>query len=116
MPKRKTRPESNSASKRPPSNCIIHIKTSNVSNFFRLSDHEDPQERLQKICKIQVKRLKKPLGSSRRMQDMCKQTPPEFGDNDGYHRGCYQQFTIDISRLKATSKHRKKQTNRMPRG
>ena len=38
---------------------------------------------------------------------MCEQIPPEFGDNYGYHRGCYQRFTMNISRLKVTSKPRK---------
>ena len=107
MPKTKTRPESNGASKRPPSNCIIHVKTSNLSDFVRLSDLEDPQKRLQKICEIRDKRLKEPLGSSRRIQDVCEQIPPELGDNDGYHRSCYQRFTINISRLKVSSKPRK---------
>ena len=49
------------------------------------------------------------------MQDVCERIPPEFGDNDGYHRGCYQRFTMNISRLKVTSKPRKKQKERMAR-
>ena len=115
MPKRKTKPESNGASKRFPSNCIIHVKISNFSDFVCLSDLENPQKRFQKICKIRDKRLKEPLGSSRRIQDVCEQIPPEFGDNNGYHRSCYQRFTMNIIRLKITSKPRKKQKERMPR-
>ena len=41
------------------------------------------------------------------MQDVCEQIPLEFGDNDGYLRGCYQRFTINISCLKVTSMPRK---------
>ena len=107
MPKRKIRPESNGAGKRPPSNCIIHVKTSNLCDFVRLSDLEDPQKKFKKICKTRDKRLKEPLGSSRRMQVVCEQIPPEFDDDDVYHRGCYQRFTMNISRLKVTSKPRK---------
>ena len=49
------------------------------------------------------------------MQDVCEQIPLEFGDNDGYLKGCYQRFTINISCLKVTSMPRKKQKERMPR-
>ena len=104
MPNQKTRPESNGASKRPPSDCIIHIKTSNPSDFAPLSDLGDPQKRFQKFCKIQDKRLKEPLGSARRMQDVCEQILAELGDND-----VYQQFLMK-SHLKGTSKPRKTKT------
>ena len=49
------------------------------------------------------------------MQDVCEQIPLEFGDNDGYLRGCYQRLTINISCLKVTSMPRKKQKERMPK-
>ena len=49
------------------------------------------------------------------MQDVCEQIPLEFDDNDGYLRGCYQRFTININCLKVTSMPRKKQKERMPR-
>ena len=91
------------------------MKASNLSDFVCLSDLENPQKRFRKICKIRDKRLKEPLCSSRRMQDVCEQIPPEFGNNDGYHRGCSQRFTMNISRLKVISKPRKKQKERLPR-
>ena len=61
MPKKKTRPESNGASKRSPSNCIIHVKTSKMFDFVCLSDLEDAQERCQKIYEMWDKCLKEPL-------------------------------------------------------
>ena len=46
---------------------------------------------------------------------MPEQIRPGFGDNDGYHCGCYQRFTMNISRLKAASKPSKNQKQRLPR-
>ena len=46
------------------------------------------------------------------MQDVCEQIPPEFGDNDDYHKGCYQRFMMNISRLKANKKQKEKMLGR----
>ena len=86
-----------------------------MSDFKRLADLKDPQEKFQKIFKIRNNGLKEPLDSNRRMQDVCEQIAPEFSENDGYYRGWYQRFTKNISRLKTTSKPVKKQKQWMPR-
>ena len=83
------------------------VKTSNLSELVRLSNIRNLKKDF-KSCKIWDNRLKELLGSFRRMQDVCEHFSPEFGNNDGYYRGCYQRFTMNISRLKATSKPRKK--------
>ena len=49
------------------------------------------------IC---VQRLAHPAGSSHRMQLACEQIPLNFTDKDGYHRDCYQRFTMNLNRLK----------------
>ena len=45
MTKKKTWPKRNCAHKRPPSKCIIHVKTFNLSDFVRLPELKNPQKR-----------------------------------------------------------------------
>lgn len=37
------------------------------------------------------------------MADICHGIPDQFQENQGYHRGCYQRFTMNLYRLQSSS-------------
>ena len=97
--------------------CIIHRDNSNMASFIHLNDLENPGERFRYICEIRRKRLSQPIGSAERMEAMCDQIPEEFGEIHGYHRDCYQRFTMNLNRLKqsATGKsNERRKSTRIP--
>ena len=81
--------------------CIIHTPGSNEKLFCRLSNCDEPQERLKKLQDIGKKRQEQPLDSPYRLEQACGCLPgdlnlkPEYG----YHRHCYQKFTKNLDRL-----------------
>ena len=79
--------------------CIIHMQNSNMKSFIYLSELENSMERFCNICDIRNRRLQQPITSSQRMQEICDQIPSNFSNIDGYHRDCYQRFTMNLSRL-----------------
>ena len=64
------------------------------------AESDKAEERFQKIFEIRVQRRAQPAGSSYRMQLVCEQIPLNCTDKDGYHRDCYQWFTMNLNRLK----------------
>ena len=51
---------------------------------------------------IRDRRFAEPPGSSYRMTDICQGIPDEIQENEGYHRGCNQRFTLNLHRLTAS--------------
>jgi len=83
-----------------PGNCILHMDASNMSSFVYLSEVEDLEGRFRSIINIRDQRLSQPLSSPNRMETICEKIPEDFGEYDGYHRDCYQNFTMNLNRLK----------------
>ena len=81
--------------------CVIHCVDSSSENFIHLTE-----ERLVKLQEIAKKRLLEPASSSKRMSDVCSQVPEVMLRHHGYHRDCYQRFTMNLSRLAATASSR----------
>ena len=81
-------------------NCMLHMNDSKITQFTYFSELDKAEETFQKILDIRVQCLAQPAESSYRMQLVCEQIPLTFIDKDGYHRDCYQRFTMNLNRLK----------------
>ena len=74
--------------------CVIHFTDSTSENFTYLT--QDRLGKLQEICR---KRLSEKVTSRYRMPDVCAQVPDTLSSRHGYHRDCYQRFTMNLNRL-----------------
>ena len=83
--------------------CVVHFKDCNSKVFTYLSDTKDPDQRLKKLQEICDKRLAEPPGSVHRMTETCALIPSELNECHGYHRTCYQRFTMNLNRLQSPS-------------
>ena len=94
-------------------NCIIHNDESKAENFIYLKESS-----FQKICEIKKMRLSLPIGSKQRMEKECVQIPAHIGSDNGYHRDCYQRFTMNLKRIQLVDKKGKEvsYTDCSPRG
>eukprot|EP00794_Sanderia_malayensis_P002103 gene2103-2388_t len=91
--------------------CIIHNEDSKAENFVYLKGSS-----FQKICDIRDKRLSLPKGSKQRMEKECAQIPADIGSDTGYHRDCYQKFTMNLKRFEVVENEEKSRTKRASRG
>ena len=91
--------------------CIIHNEDSKAENFVYLKESS-----FQKICDIRDKRLSLPIGSKQRMEKECAQIPADISSGTGYHRDCYQKFTMNLKRLQVVENEEKSRTKRASRG
>ena len=87
--------------KRKREQCVIHLGGIKHGSFTRFSDLKNPNDRLALLKSIRDRRLAEPLNSPYRMTDICQGIPDEIMENQGYHRGCYQRFTLNLQRLTA---------------
>jgi len=98
--------------------CIIHRTDSNLENFIYLHELDNPEDRFGYICDVRNRRLEQPIGSANRMQTVCDQVPSKFDGNHGYHKDCYQRFTMNLNRLKTAaqtvSSHERRKSTRSP--
>lgn len=88
--------------KRKREHCVIHMSGIKHGSFTYFSDLTNPNDRLALLKNIRDRRLAEPPGSSYRMTDICQGIPDEIQENEGYHRGCYQRFTLNLHRLTAS--------------
>jgi len=105
--KRRKRDDSTEGNQTGPSKtevCVIHFKASKCDTFTYLSQTKDPNNRIQHLHNIRVQRLQEPPGSASRMEEACDLIPSSYQANDGYHRDCYQRFTMNLNRLSRPSK------------
>ena len=90
---------------RPEQCCILHSsQLSNFGNFTKLRlSKPSPAEKLSVLHRIRDRRLKENVDSPLRMQRVCDLIPHSVNgldlDNTGWHRGCYQRFTMNLDRL-----------------
>ena len=75
--------------------CIIHFKEVKDAQFTDIS-----VERLEKLKEISKTRLKLPEGSNLRYTEVCCNIPENISPGDGYHRKCYNKFTVNLHRIK----------------
>ena len=66
--------------------------------FTACLDIQDPRDRQSKLNAIEERRMAEE-NPSLRMEEACKLIPQELQQLQGYHRGCYQKFTKNLSRL-----------------
>ena len=69
--------------------------------FQPLSETRDPEACLRKLKDIRTRRMSQPANSAYRMETSCARIPHELDKNFeyGYHRECYQRFTMNLHRL-----------------
>ena len=86
---------------------LIHVDgiQHNEFEFTALSNvNGSANEKLGHLLNIREKRLNEPHDSPYRMEDVCSKIPDTLTDVNleevGYHRGCYQNFTRNLDRLK----------------
>ena len=91
--------------------CIIHNEDSKAENFVHLKESS-----FQKICDIRDKRLSLPIGSNQRMEKECAPIPADISSDTGYHRDCYQKFTMNLKRLQVVENEETTCTKRTSRG
>ena len=83
--------------------CIIHIEGIVPGKFIYIKDLPDPKDKFQKLCTIRDKRLLAPSSSKQRMESSCESIPNALEDHHGYHRACYQRFTMNLDRIGSSS-------------
>ena len=91
--------------KRPPVICMLHVIGIQHGEFTSMKNIKgSPSDMLNKLHGIRDRRLLESHDSPNRMTDICKGIPENLDGKDlgsiGYHRGCYQNFTNNLSRLK----------------
>jgi len=91
--------------KRPPVTCILHVIGIQHGDFTPLSKVKgSATDKLTHLHSIRDRRLLEPYDSPHRMEDVCISIPESLAGADleaiGYHRGCYQNFTKNLDRLK----------------
>lgn len=79
--------------------CIIHFEELNEDNFTFLENVKEREDKIEHIREIAKKRLKEPIGSTRRFQNVCDQIPTIILESHGYHRDCYRKFSSHLERL-----------------
>ena len=79
--------------------CIVHIPGLQYGQVIPLGSED--ANKLAKLKDVRDRRLAQPAGSVHRMTDTCKLIPETLGEKHGFHRVCYQRFTMNLDRLKA---------------
>lgn len=83
--------------------CVIHFSQSKCEQFVFLAKCKGPENRLNKLQEIRDQRRCEPIDSRHRMEESCSLVPEELLPEHGYHRDCYQRFTMNLGRLKAAA-------------
>ena len=79
--------------------CVIHIQGLKCGQLQLFMNLKDRDKTLNKIKEVRSQRLCQPFGSIHRMQQVCDLIPETYTDSDGYHRECYERFTMNLKRL-----------------
>ena len=96
--------------------CIVHVPGLQYGPLLQLSANEDGYQKLDKLKEIRDKRLAQHAGSVHQMKDTCNLIPDVIKEHHhGYHRVCYQRFTMNINRLATHSDSREPSRSRPSR-
>ena len=81
--------------------CIIHFEDcKHEEKFNYLHGCQNAEERFSTIHDIRRRRSEEPANSAQRMDSVCQLIPNKMQPDHGYHRECYQRFTMNLGRLK----------------
>ena len=85
--------------------CILHSSNVQHGEFISLQNIRScPKEKLKFLHEIRLQRINQPPDSPARLENVCSLIPLNLDELDlkttGYHRGCYQNFTNHLDRLK----------------
>ena len=80
--------------------CILHV--TGIQHLVFISFSGSVIVKLAQLHGIRNRRLLMPYDSHYRMEDVCNRIPESLADADldsiGYHRSCYQNFTLNLDR------------------
>ena len=83
--------------------CIAYFNDcKHEEKFIYLHEIQRPEERFDKIHEIKRRRLAESAASVHRMDRVCQLVPNNMKPEHGYHRECYQRFTMNLGQLKAS--------------
>ena len=68
--------------------------------FNYLHECQNAKENFSKIHDFRRRRSEEPASSAQRMDSVCQLIPNEMQPEHGYHRECYQRFTMNLGKLK----------------
>ena len=86
--------------------CILHASGIQHNEFTSFNNVKGSAgEKLAYLLDIRKRRLNEPHDSPYRMEDICRLIPESLANVNikevGYHRGCYQNFTKNLDRLRS---------------
>ena len=79
--------------------CVVHIEGLKHGPLQLFINKNDGHKTLEKLKEVRSLRQRQPVGSKHRMQEVCDLIPERYTDYDGFHRECYQRFTMNLKRL-----------------
>jgi len=79
--------------------CVVHIEGLKYGPLQLFINKKDGEKTLQKLKEVRSLRQCQPVGSKYRMHEACDRIPESYTDYDGFHRECYQRFTMNLNRL-----------------
>ena len=81
--------------------CIIHVAKLKCGPV-KLFNQNEPGDvsKYDRLHEIRHTRLAEAPDSPYRMEEVCNQLPDKLESHHGYHRECYQRFTMNLNRLK----------------
>lgn len=97
--KRKQSKENYPSHKKTRKVCVIHFEGSDCKQFTYLSKCKKPDNTLNKLVDIANIRMDMPNDSASRMENTCTNLFGKVTEESGYHRDCYQRFTMNLPRL-----------------
>lgn len=84
---------------KPKSICSVHVPGLVYGPFMQLWTTADYDARLARMKEIHDKRSTEPLESAQRVTATCELIPDTSTEGDGYHRECYQRFSMNLKGL-----------------
>lgn len=88
--------------------CFLHVEGIQHGDFTPLNKVRGlPDDKINQLNDIKKRRLAMPLGSPYRLEEICRRIPDNLNgidiESNGFHRGCYQNFTKNLDRLQTYS-------------
>jgi len=102
-PKRRKKDSHGISETRTEPECIVHIPGLKYGPVVLMATAKDSTARLARLKEIRDMRLAQPHGSVQRMTSTCDLIPNSLTEAHGYHRECYQRFTMNLNRLSTPS-------------
>ena len=98
-PSKTRRADSSESTSKMTPRCVVHIEGLKYGPLQLFINKKDGKKTLQKLKEVRSLRQCQPVGSKYRMHEACDRIPESCTDYDGFHRECYQRFTMYLNRL-----------------